>query len=120
MQPFRRDQEEIARKIAGTVGREKVAVQYFAYSPLRGAGLGPGWTWQPYQPPSRRTPILLLSDLGIGGPAADFRKSTYAEWSEFTRIAAENDSDVVAFIVYPRDRWPTWLTALMRPVAWDR
>jgi hypothetical protein len=120
MQPFRRDQEEIIRQIVRTVGREKVEVGYFAYSPLRGAGPGPGWTWRPYRPPSRRTPILLLSDLGIGGPSGDFRKSTHSEWRRFWRIAADNESGIVAFVVYPPDRWPGWLAAVTHPVSWDR
>lgn len=120
MQPFRRDQDEITRQIVRTVGWERVEVGYFAYSPLRGAGPGPGWTWRPYRPPSRRTPILLLSDLGIGGPRGDFRRSTYLEWRRFRRIAAENESGVVAFVVYPQDRWPAWLAAVTHPVVWDR
>jgi hypothetical protein len=120
MQPFRRDQEEITRQIVKTVGSEKVEVGYFAYSPLRGAGPGPRWTWRPYRPPSRRAPILLLSDLGIGGPRDDFRKSTYPEWRRFLRIAAENESGVVAFVVYPQNRWPGWLATVTHPVVWDR
>jgi hypothetical protein len=120
MQPFRRDQEEITRQIVRTVGCEKVDVGYFAYSPLRGAGPGPGWTWRPYRPPSRRTPILLLSDLGIGGPPGDFRRSTLPEWRRFWRIAADNESGVVAFVVYPPGRWPAWLAAVTHPVVWDR
>jgi hypothetical protein len=120
MQPFRRDQAEITRQITGVVGREKVTVRYFAYCPLRGAGPGAGWTWQPYSPPSRHTPILLLSDLGIGGPTGDFRRSTLAEWREFGRIAADNGSDVIALVVYPANRWPTWLAGLGSVLTWDR
>jgi len=120
MQPFRRDQAEIMKQIISVVGREKVTVKYFAYCPVRKAGPGPRWTWRPYQPPPRHTPILLLSDLGIGGPTGDFRRSTRAEWREFGRIAAGNGSEVIAFLVYPPSRWPTWLPALGRGLTWDR
>jgi hypothetical protein len=121
MEPFRRDQEQVTRQIIATVGHEKVRVRYFAYSPLRGTGTGAGWTWRrPYRPPSRGTPILLLSDMGIGGPAGDLRASTYPEWLEFGRIAAGNESGIVAFVVYPPGRWPSWLASLGHPVSWDR
>ena len=120
MEPFLRDQEQVTEQITRMLGREKVRLGYFAYSPLRGTGPGPEWTWRPYQAPRRRTPILLLSDLGIGGPLRDFRASTYGEWRDFAGLAHENDSEVVAFVVYPPDRWPAWLPALMRPVTWDR
>ena len=121
MQLFRRDQTEVVRQITSLVGSEKVTVRYFAYCPLRGVGPGPGWTWRrTYHPPSRHTPILLLSDLGIGGPAGDVRRSIPAEWREFGRIAADNGSDVTALVVYPPDRWPTWLAALGCALMWDR
>jgi hypothetical protein len=125
MEPFRRDQEYLARQITRIVGRDKVSVKYFAYSPLRGSGPGPGWTWlQPYQPawqpPARGTPVLLLADLGIGGPRGDFRKSTRSEWLRFAATAARNESAVVAFLVHPAERWPAWLTSVMSAVHWDR
>jgi hypothetical protein len=100
-------------------GAERTSVRYFEEAPLRGAGSGPGRDWTAYRPPASGTRILILSDLGTGGLPFDQIRSRAEEWRSFLALLRRAGCDPVAFVPYPPDRWPRWVTAL--PVVhWDR
>jgi hypothetical protein len=120
MQPFARDQAEIVNRIRRLVGRELTTVRSFADSPMRGCGDGPSHSWQPYQPPYPGTKVLILSDLGIGGPALNPHRSSTEEWCRFARVLRQQACEPVALVPYPPHRWPTTLTALFPLICWDR
>lgn len=120
MQPFARDQAEIAGRIRRLVGRELTKVRSFAESPMRGYGNGPSHSWQPYQPPCPGTKVLILSDLGIGGPALNPHRSTGQDWRTFAQLLRQQACEPVALVPYPPHRWPTTLTALFPLICWDR
>ncbi|MFG2776922.1 hypothetical protein ACGFY7_03570 [Streptomyces prunicolor] len=119
MQPFHRDQDELSTLIASTVGREATEVLYFEDSPLRGTGLEAHWTWGEYAPPPPGTRVLILSDLGIGGPPPPSRGGR-AAWERFFSLLAQARCTAVVFVPYPPRRWPDWATRLVRMVPWDR
>ncbi|WP_433622925.1 hypothetical protein [Nocardia sp. CA-120079] len=120
MAPFARDQVELVEQISSLVGRERTSVQYFADAPLRGAGLGPGWTWGPYTPPDPGTCVVILSDLGISGPALFHHRSTVRDWAQLTELVGQRSCETVAFIPYPRSRCPHSLLSRMSVITWDR
>src|SRR4051812_45530890 len=68
MLPFVRDQIRLREEILRVVGNDRVTTLRFVGCPSRGAGEGPEMSWSQYEPPLPGTPVLLLTDLGIGRP----------------------------------------------------
>ncbi|MEU5400636.1 hypothetical protein ABZ348_15255 [Streptomyces sp. NPDC005963] len=120
MQPFRRDQNHLVAQIRSVVGRELVDVGYFSDAPQRGTGPGSRWTRTDYTAPTGGQRILLLSDLGLGGPPYVHGRSTPEEWEEFIALVTRAGCQPVALTPYPPTRWPFWMTALLPLVSWDR
>jgi hypothetical protein len=120
MEPFARDGDELADQIRAVVGRNQVAELRFCDCPLREVGDGPVWTWGPYRPPDPGTPVLVVTDLGIGGPLYYPQRSRTEEWLTFAELLHRRVSPLVAFVPYPPDRWPPTLARVMTVVQWDR
>jgi hypothetical protein len=116
MEPFRRDQVELARRVAWVTGPEQTQILYFNGSPFRGAGPGAVWTWEPYRSPPAGTRVLILSDLGISGRG----RSRTADWSGLARLLAAQDCTAVALVPYPPGRWPAPHHRPFPLVPWDR
>ncbi|WP_369173359.1 hypothetical protein AB5J49_37830 [Streptomyces sp. R28] len=119
MQPFHRDAQELVRQVRATVGRDLTEVLYFEDCPSRGAGPADGRAWPSYAPPAPGTPVLLVTDLGIGGHTFATRRAGRQEWEHWAGPLRRTNR-VVAFVPYPRRRWPKWATSLVRMVPWDR
>jgi hypothetical protein len=120
MQPFRRDQDQLVGQIRTVVGTGLVEVGYFSDLPQRGTGPGARWTRTRYTPPERGRRILLLSDLGLGGPPDHPHRGTRADWEEFVGLVTRAGCGAVALSPYPPERWPAWMTRLLPLVTWDR
>jgi hypothetical protein len=120
MIPFRADCTEIAARVQRVVGRDASRLVYFADSPLRGAGLGPRWTWSRFQCPRAGTSVLVISDLGAGGPAYHNRRSQPEEWIAFARLLRQNESNLTALVPYPRHRVDGRIATAVPVVHWDR
>lgn len=120
MEPFSRDLHDTIGQVMATVGREHTEVVYFDHCPVRGVGPGPRWTWGDYVPPAAGTRVLILSDLGMGGPSLDPRRSTRAEWERLLQMLSYAQCTAVAFVPLPEKRWPSWAVKLLPLVPWDR
>ncbi|MFJ4976886.1 hypothetical protein ACIP6X_16330 [Streptomyces coeruleorubidus] len=120
MEPFSRDVSEVVHQVRRTAGHEHTEVVYFDHCPVRGVGQGPRWTWGEYLPPAPGTRVFILSDLGMGGPRLDPRRSTRAEWERLVALLAHAQCTAVAFVPFPRKRWPLWATKLLPLAPWDR
>lgn len=120
MQPFRRDQDHLVGRIRSVVGAGLVDVGYFSEVPQRGTGPGARWTRTAYAPPAPGTRVLLLSDLGLGGPPDDHDRATPEDWREFVDLVTRAGCSAVAFVPYPPGRWPSWMTGLLPLFSWDR
>jgi hypothetical protein len=118
MDPFQRDQAEFADLAKRIVGDDNVEVALFTGSPLRGVDSRDGPAEYRY-PPSGR-PVLLASDLGIGGPRVGAGSFAVKEWLRLLEELAVQGSRVVAFVPYPRSRWPRALAGRMVAIEWDR
>ncbi|GAA2389580.1 hypothetical protein [Streptomyces coeruleofuscus] len=120
MQPFRRDQNDLLERIRAVVGPSLVEVGYFSGTPQRGTGPGARWTRTAYVPPEAGRPVLLLSDLGLGGPPEDPQRGARQDWEHFVGLVTRAGCGVVALSPYPPRRWPRWMTNLLPLVSWDR
>lgn len=120
MQPFTRDVWELVDQIERLVGPANVVTLMFSDAPARGAGDGPVWDWQPYAPPERGSPVLVVTDLGIGGPRGRRERSRQSEWLDLAARLATTESALFALVPYPCDRWDPRLAAAMTIVEWDR
>jgi hypothetical protein len=120
MEPFARDQSELLEGIRRVVGDSRVQVLQFRDSPIRNAGSGPIWTWKPYVPPEPGSPVLALTDLGIGGPAVHPGRSRPNEWAALASRLRRRSCPLVAFVPYGPERWPRRLARMMTIVEWDR
>ncbi|WUH89395.1 hypothetical protein OG900_04030 [Streptomyces sp. NBC_00433] len=120
MEPFSRDVHEMIDRVRTIVGREGTEVLYFDDCPTRGTGPGLRWSWQRYAPPPRGTRVLVLTDLGLGGPPHSPRRGTRGEWEQWVGALLHAGCTPVAFVPLPPRRWPGWAVDLLPLMAWDR
>jgi hypothetical protein len=82
MELFARDQETLVARIREVVGPTLVQVRRFRGTPARRASFGPQTGRNTYTPPRAGTPVLLLTDLSIGGiPVGE--TASVSEWLDF-------------------------------------
>ena len=120
MQPFARDQRELVHALIRIVGKSLVKSLAFQACPKRKAGSGPVWTWRPYEPPSPGTPVLLLSDLGMGRSFSPSSRAPLSEWVSFAGTLVRRRCPIIAFVPYPESRWPIRMAWQVAMVPWDR
>lgn len=121
MAPFRRDIEQLVALTTATIGSSATQRLQFADTPLRGAGPGARRTWtRSYLPPALGTPVLIATDLGIGGPSDHYAASRPEDWLVLSAMLARRGSPLVVLVPYPRPRWPRPLVGRVPIVTWDR
>jgi len=120
MDPFARDQAELLADIRSVVGRSAVEPVSFRDAPTRGALPEGRRRWQDYVPPAAGTPVLAITDLGIGGPPVHPARARAGEWADFAAQLDRRESALVALVPYPRSRWPRWVGRTLTAIPWDR
>lgn len=120
MEPFRRDQMHLVGPLKAVVGASRVEEVYFSDCPTRGCFESQGVGTIPYALPGPGTPVLVLSDLGIGGPALHGHRSSVLEWIKLARQLENQGSSLIALVPYPKQRWDKRLTRSIIHVPWDR
>jgi hypothetical protein len=119
MSPFRSDVESLQRAIATLLPPDRMLTYRFIGSPLRKCVPAGADVLTPWRPPARATPALLVSDLGIGGPAGSEDRAGVAEWLEFAQAVCEAGCPLVAIVPYGPYRWPRALARAIRIIHWD-
>jgi hypothetical protein len=117
MAPFYGDQNSLFEIIRNVVGADRSTSTTFQTTPdavLANDSL----QLRPYRAPPAGTPVLLLSDLGIGQAAGDAMPENV--WLRFARRIRKAGCPVIAFVPYPVSRWPAALTRRLALIPWDR
>jgi hypothetical protein len=122
LQPFAADRADVVRAARRVVGRGALRVLNFRQVPTRpaGAGLGPVWTWRPYRLPLPRTPVMVVTDLGLAAPLTDAAPAAPFEWAEFFDALAKREIVPVILLPYAAARAPAALRRRAVVVTWDR
>jgi hypothetical protein len=113
MTPFARDQSWLELTLHRILGENRVEVLSFTTTPLEPDG-------GTYRRPPPGTPVLLLTDLGIGRPLLDPGWTEPDEWLRFARAVRRADCRLTAFVPYPPARWPAQLARELTIIRWDR
>ena len=119
MDPYAQDRNPLVTYVRGIVPSDRVSVLYFVGCPTRGCGAGPRKTWHPWRPLSCGTPVVALTDLGIGGPIFDSERGRISEWLDFALRLKRLGNPLAALVPYSADRWPIPLTKVMLLLHWS-
>ncbi|MEA3213472.1 MAG: hypothetical protein QOE70_6529 [Chthoniobacter sp.] len=120
MMPFASDQTSIQEAARRAIGSDNVKVLRFVDCPSRGVRASAREKWKDYGPPLPGTPVLLLTDLGIGRPMCSTDRADGQEWLGFASQVRRAGCPLAAFVPYGPRRWPRALRRAMTLVQWDR
>lgn len=120
MGPYKRDQIYLQSEIRRIIGKENTSVFRFVGTPLKGVKTGFQLEFSNYTAPRPGTPILLLTDLGIGQPPFSKDPANVGEWIEFINTIKRNKCPLIALVPYRNNRWPIQLKPLLHIIYWDR
>jgi hypothetical protein len=112
LKAFLQDRQQVVSALKLLIGEALVEVGWFLDDPLGES--------HPGKAPAPGTPVLLLTDLGIGGGGARRRWPKPDHLRELSRQLAAQDSPVLALVPYPPDQWPPGLSNSIGMVFWDR
>lgn len=119
MEPFAQDAESMVRAVAEVAGRPRTVVLAFRGSPPWEVETHAGERIL-WEPPARGTPVLLVSDLGIGGPPLNPDRPRREEWLELARRARRAGCPLVALVPFSPRRWDPVLARRITHLHWDR
>lgn len=119
MAPFRGDAEQFVSRLDRLMAPDLLAVGKFEGTPLHGVRMS-SRQQAPWQPPAPQTPVLLLTDLGLGPADRPSRAVAASEWMAFSQAARRAGVQLRTLVPYPPSRWPSALAVPMGCVAWDR
>ncbi len=109
----------LVRHLDDILGDDSLEVLSFAGCPSRGMGSGPRLTWRPWTSRRLGTPVVVVTDLGIGGPLMDPDRATVSEWLRFARRVREATCELIALVPYEAGRWPPVLARAMSVIHWS-
>ncbi|WP_217577704.1 hypothetical protein [Mesorhizobium sp. GbtcB19] len=119
MEPFSQDTNALVIDVMSIVGAG-AEIRYFRACPLRGVLDAETGLTVRYDPPPQGRPVLVATDLGIGGALGGLPRSRPAEWRMFGDTLRRRGSAVTVLVPYPQRRLPTWSPATLRVLGWDR
>jgi hypothetical protein len=119
MTPFLKDQAWLEWAVSRVVGENGVELRRFTGTPLSVAASAIGREGQAYPVPPG-TPVLALTDLGIGRPMFDRDYNDPDDWLALAELLRHAGCPLVAFVPYPPSRWPRGLARELAIVHWDR
>ncbi len=113
MMPFGDDVDALIASMRHVVGNEGARVLDFEGCPWSDEGAG-------YVPPPAETPVVVVSDLGLGRarPGGDLPDGD--PWREFFRAVRRAECPCVMVTPFGPSRWPAWLKRYARVLHWHR
>ena len=120
MEPFHFDLQFFCQAFLSVVGGCGTEVRYTNGSPLQGVldpqvGATGQWRW-----PLPGTPILLVTDLGIGRSPDVFRAPQTNSWIAFASAAMQAGNPLRVLAPYSPTRFPGSIRSKIPIVEWDR
>lgn len=119
MAPFRQDVDQVVEALDDILANDCLEVHDFVGCPSRGLLRISKTGFKPWRPPPHGMPILVISDLGIGGPLLDQKRGTIAEWVAFAHKARAAGCRLVGLVPYEATRWPPRVARAMTLVHWS-
>jgi len=119
LDPFRDDQRQVVLALDDLLSDDRFEVRYFRGCPSRGVYAVGDESARAWRAPSPKTPILMLTDLGLGGPLFEDDVASTGEWLAFAARASEGGRAILALVPYEARRWPRALSRAMRLVHWS-
>lgn len=119
MNPFLADQDGLIRQLDDILSDDRLQILYFMECPTRGVTDRPGGRRRPWRTPPSRIPVLLVTDLGIGGPLLAEDCATVREWLRFSQMARGLGHTPIGLVPYEARRWPPLLARSMVLLHWS-
>jgi hypothetical protein len=119
LDPFRADAELLVRHLDEILSDDRLEVLSFADCPSRGVGTGSRGEWLPWLSNRPGTPVVVVTDLAIGGPVLDPDRATVSEWLRFAWRVREAACELIALVPYEAGRWPPALARAMTVIHWS-
>jgi hypothetical protein len=120
MEPYTDDLDFLAGQFVNVAGRDRVEQRTFVGTPLRGLDpdvfTGEKAEWERPVPKSL---VLILTDLGAGGPIGSRDRASADEWRAVAATVASAQAHLRVLTPFPPNRLPTGLVEIMRIVSWD-
>ena len=118
MDPYRQDVERLVAQLDSILADDRLTVAGFAGTPLRGLDTPVG-DRLPWSPPPAGSPVVLVTDLGIGGPLVSEDRAHPAEWLVFASGVRRAGHPLIAFVPYEARRWPSPLARAITILHWS-
>lgn len=118
MAPFAHDAVQLVDEVRKLLGPGRLAVREFRHCPARGVREPGGRSRRAWQPPPPGTPVMIVSDLGIGAPADDDAAADSAEWQGFAARVRGAGCRAFAWVPFAPARWPALLTRELTLLHW--
>jgi hypothetical protein len=120
MEPYASDLYFLVAQFMHVAGHDRVERRTFLGTPRRGvdpnALTGKTAKWKR---PAPKSLVLVLTDLGIGGPPGSPDRARAGEWRAVAAMVASAQADLKVLTPFPPSRWPAGLAERMRIISWD-
>ena len=121
MQPFWRDETELIARLRRLLGEALVQHAWFEMDPQRAAAKRLRWRGTVPRKFHQETPVLLVTDFGVGLDAAAARFMDWESWLPIFHLAESSRSRVTALLPSAPALWPAGLNRFVAgALLWDR
>ena len=118
MMPYAADREQLVVALTHVVGHSRITVRGFRATPLRALEASDDST--AWRLPARGTPVVLVSDFGIGGGRPLHEQTQRRDWLEVARTARAAGCPIIGFIPFGPRRWDRAVAKAITLIHWDR
>jgi len=119
MEPFALDHILLLKVVRDIIGSERLVARFFRDCPIFGVEDPETLDVEEWNPPARKCPIIVVTDLGLSAPPF-LSGSTLDDWIAFADRVVGNRSPLTFLVPCPRSRIPKPLCRRATTITWDR
>jgi len=119
MDPFLADQDGLIRQLNDILSDDRLELLYFVECPTRGVADRPAGPRRRWRAPPSRVPVLIVTDLGVGGPLLAEDRPSIREWLDFAQTVHKLGHRPIGLVPYEARRWPPLLARAMVLLHWS-